>query len=499
MNSSWVLKDLRYIGPELALVAALLVVILVDLTRLKRTAAFFTLVGLFAAAWLTGELLWPDDPAASQKGPVDIAVFRGAYAVDGFAGFFKLAFLGAAMIVGIFSIPAIRDWSSGKGEFFTLLLSCTFGMMLMAGANDLLMMYLTLEFASITSYIMAGFLRKNRKSSEASLKYIIYGAATSGFMIYGMTFLYGLTGSLNVTEIGLALASNPPQATLTLIMSVLIMAGFGYKIAAVPFHMWCPDVYEGAPTPVTAFFSVGPKAAGFAMLARFLHEVYPAEPGGSAFEWKLVIALLAVLTMAVGNFGALQQQNLKRMLAYSSIAHAGYLLVAFVAFTPGSLSALLFYIVIYVMMNLGAFLVVLVLEQKYGIETVDGCRGMGWRSPLLGAVMTVFLFALTGLPPTAGFAGKFLVFSEVIKYGIDPTHGLGVALVVIALIFSVVSLFYYMRISAAMYLAKPREGEAPEVAPGPVYGALLLLLAVGTLALGIWWGPLLKLTQNAKF
>jgi NADH-quinone oxidoreductase subunit N len=501
MNSSWVLKDLRFIGPELALVAALLVVILVDLTRLKRAAAFFALAGLGASAWMVGQLLWPEGADGRHDLPaVDLAVFQGAYAVDGFAGYFKLAFLGAGLIVGIFSIPAIRDWSSGKGEFFTLLLSCTFGMMLMAGANDLLMMYLALEFASITSYIMAGFLRKNRKSAEASLKYIIYGAAASGFMIYGMTFLYGLTGTLNVTEIGLALASNPPQQTLTLIMSVLIMAGFGYKIAAVPFHMWCPDVYEGAPTPVTAFFSVGPKAAGFAMLARFLHEVYPAEPTSQDFAWKLVIALLAVLTMAVGNFGALQQQNLKRLLAYSSIAHAGYLLVAFVAFTAGSLSALLFYIVIYVLMNLGAFLVVLVLEQKYGIETVDGCRGMGWRSPLLGGVMTIFLFALTGLPPTAGFAGKFLVFSEVIKHGVEgPQHHLGVALVVIALIFSVISLFYYMRIAAAMYLAKPREGEAPEVPPGPVYGALLLLLAAGTLALGIWWGPLLQLAQNAKF
>jgi NADH-quinone oxidoreductase subunit N len=488
-NHRWVLEGVRHVQPELALVGALLVVILADLTRFRRLAAFFAIAGLAGAAWL----VW------DARGVAPAVVFGKAYAVDGFAGYFKLTFLAAALIVSVFSIPAIRDWTSGKGEFFALLLSCTFGMLLMSGANDLLMMYLSLEFVSVTSYIMAGFLRKNRKSAEASLKYIIYGAAASGFMIYGMTFLYGLTGSLNVKDIGIELAKNPPQPTLTLITSVLVMAGFGYKIAAVPFHMWCPDVYEGSPTPVTAFFSVGPKAAGFAMLARFLHEVYRAEPGGAAFEWKLVIALLAVLTMAVGNFAALHQQNLKRLLAYSSIAHAGYLLVAFVAFTPGALSALLFYIVVYVVMNLGAFLVVLVLEQKYGIETVDGCRGMGWRSPQLGALMTIFLFALTGLPPTAGFAGKFLVFSEVIRYGIDPTHGLGVALVVIALVFSVISLFYYMRIAGAMYLAKPREDEAPEVSPGPVYGVLLWLLALGTLAFGVWWGPLQQLTEHAKF
>lgn len=499
-QNTWVLEGLKLAKPELALVASILVVILADLTRFKKVAAFFALLGLAFGAWLTGQLLWPEAQDGTRlSDPIHQTAFMGSYAVDGFASYFKLLFILSSLIVTVFSIPAIKDWTSGKGEFFALLLSCTFGMMIMAGANDLLMMYLSLEFVSITSYIMAGFLRKHRKSAEASLKYIIYGAAASGFMIYGMTFLYGLTGSLNVESIGLAIAKNPPQATMTLITSVLIMAGFAYKIAAVPFHMWCPDVYEGAPTPVTAFFSVGPKAAGFAMLARFLHEVYRSEPGGAAFEWKLVIALLAVLTMAVGNFAALHQQNLKRLLAYSSIAHAGYLLVAFVAFTPGSLSALLFYLVIYVVMNVGAFLVVLVLEQKYGIETVDGCRGMGWRSPLLGGVMTVFLFALTGLPPTAGFAGKFLVFSEVIKYGVNPAHGLGVALVIIALVFSVISLFYYMRIAAAMYLAKPREGEAPEVSPGPVYGALLLLLAAGTVILGIFWGPLQTLTDKAQF
>ena len=489
MDNTWVLDGLKHVEPELAMVGALLVVILVDLTPLRRTTAFFAVAGLLVSSWLVCRHL--AEPAH--------AVFRGAYSVDSYANYFKLLFLGAGLIVALFSIPAIRDWQSGKGEFFALLLSSTFGMMLMAGANDLLMMYLSLEFVSITSYILAGFLRKNRKSAEASLKYIIYGAAASGFMIYGMTFLYGLTGTLHVREIGVQLLQVSPQPTLTLITSVLIMAGFGYKIAAVPFHMWCPDVYEGSPTPVTAFFSVGPKAAGFAMLARFLQEVYRAEPGGSAFEWKLVIALLAVLTMAVGNFGALQQQNLKRLLAYSSIAHAGYLLVAFVAFTPAARSALLFYLVIYVIMNLGAFLGVLVLEQKYGIETVDGCRGIGWRSPQLGAVMTIFLFALTGLPPTAGFAGKFLVFSKVIEYGVDPTHGLGIALVVIALFFSVISLFYYMRIVAAMYLAKPADESAEEVSPGMIYGTLLWLLALGTVFFGVWWGPLQDLTAKATF
>jgi NADH-quinone oxidoreductase subunit N len=495
MDSRSIAEGLGATLPETMLAAMMMVVILADLSRFRRSAGFLALLGLF----LAGALVL-GSPAGGPAGPK--AVFAQSYAVDGFSNFFKLTFLGAAFIVGIFSIPAIRGWASGQGEFFALLLACTLGMMLMASANDLLLMYLSLEFSSVTSYILAGLLRKNRKSSEASLKYIIYGAASSGLMIYGMTFLYGLSGTLNVAEIGRRLsepgAGVPP--TLTLITSVLIMAGFGYKIAAVPFHMWCPDVYEGAPTPVTAFFSVGPKAAGFAMLVRFLINVFPVQSGQTdhaPFEWKLVLALLSVLTMAVGNLAALQQQNLKRLLAYSSIAHAGYLLIAFNAFTPDARAGLLAYIFVYVIMNLGAFLVVIVLEEKYGVETIEGCRGLGWRAPQLGALFTVFMISLTGLPPTAGFTGKFLLFGYVIDYGRDRV--LAVALVVAGVLFSVVSLFYYMRPVAAMYLAKTRESEPEEpVSAGPVYTTLLWVLAIGTLGFGLWWGPLQEFAEQSS-
>jgi NADH-quinone oxidoreductase subunit N len=491
MNSHAILDGLRVTLPELLLAGAILVVIVADLTRLKKTAGLLALLGLALAGIQAFKLL--SVPAQ--------AVYSRAYAVDGLSSFFKLTFIGAAFLSGILSIPAIRGWQSGKGEFFALLLSCTFGMLLMSSANDLLLMYLSLEFVSITSYILAGLLRKNRKSAEASLKYIIYGAAASGFMIYGMTFLYGLTGTLNIADVGRELARLGPSVppTLTLITSVLIMAGFGYKIAAVPFHMWCPDVYEGAPTPVTAFFSVGPKAAGFAMLLRFVMNLYPAE--GGAFEWKLVVALLAVLTMAVGNFGAIHQQNLKRLLAYSSIAHAGYLLIAFNALSDTGregIAALLVYLFIYVVMNLGAFLVVLVLEERYGVETVDGCRGIGWRAPGLGALMTIFMVSLTGLPPTAGYTGKFLLFSAVIEHGLGPQRQLGIALVVIAVFFSVISLFYYMRIVAAMYLGKVRESDPTEpVRAGAIYSALVWLMGAGTLLLGLWWAPLQSMAEQA--
>src|SRR5688572_6994476 len=427
MSGAKVLESLGWVWPEVVVVATILAVILADIVRLRALACGLTVVGFAAAAALI-----------QNQGAAGAVVFEKAYAVDGFASAFKLTFLGAGLLTALFSGPAIRGWASGRGEYFALLASCVFGMMIMAGANDLLLMYLSLEFVSITSYIMSGLLRKNRKSAEASLKYIIYGAGASGMMIYGMSFLYGLTGTLDIRELGQRMAELQPNVppTLTLVTSVLIMAGFGYKIAAAPFHMWCPDVYEGAPTPVTAFFSVGPKAAGFAMLARFIDGVFPATSGGP-FEWKLVLALIAVLTMAVGNFGALRQQNLKRLLAYSSIAHAGYLLVAFSAL-EASKQALLFYLVVYVVMNLGAFLVVLFLEERYGVETVDGCKGLGWKNPQLGILATIFLFSLTGLPPTAGFVGKLLVFSTVVEHGLTGRDQLGIALVVGALLCSVI-------------------------------------------------------------
>jgi NADH-quinone oxidoreductase subunit N len=486
--------SLGAVGPEFVLVGTVLLVLLADIVRLRAITCGLTIVGFVVAAGMVYH------QTSGGTAALPGAVFQNAYAVDGFATVFKLAFLGAGILTALFSGPAIRSWASGRSEYFALLASCVFGMVVMAGANDLLLMYLSLEFVSITSYVMAGMLRKNRKSAEASLKYIIYGAGASGMMIYGMSFLYGLTGTLEVHALGQRLSELGPSVppTLTLVTSILIMAGFGYKIAAAPFHMWCPDVYEGAPTPVTAFFSVGPKAAGFAMLARFLEGVFPGT-GGGPFEWKLVLALIAVLTMAVGNLGALHQRNLKRLLAYSSIAHAGYLLVAFVAFTPEARQHLLFYLMVYVIMNLGMFLVVLFLEERYGIETVEGCRGLGWKDPQIGVLSAIFLFSLTGLPPTAGFVGKLLVFSSVVEHALASERPLGVALVVVALIFSVVSLFYYMRIAAAMFLAKPAPGgeEPLPVGSGAVYTGLLWILAAATIGLGIWWGPLETFTRLA--
>jgi NADH-quinone oxidoreductase subunit N len=372
-------------------------------------------------------------------------------------------------------------------------------MMIMAAANDLLMMFLALEFVSVTSYIMAGLLRRNRKSAEAALKYILYGAAAGGVMLFGMSFLYGLTGEVDVTKIGAALKARPAPEMLAVVVSVLIAGGFAYKIAAAPFHMWCPDVYEGAPTPVTAFFSVGPKVAGFAMLGRFLLAVFPDGPRAQAFEWRIVIASMALLTMAIGNLTALWQNNLKRLLAYSGIAHAGYVLLAFLVAEPNHVAAMMYYLVAYLFMNLGAFFVVLVLEQKYGIETVPQCNGLGATDPSICVLMSVFLFSLVGLPPLAGFMGKLLLFGQVIDTAVADRLAwdwLSLSMVVAAVIFSVVSLYYYARIAAKMFLGQT---ETPPVAVirTPLLSGLIWIAAIGTVAFGVYPNWLWRICQDA--
>ena len=486
-----------WMAPEAALTLLILIVIIADLIfrKDKRPVGFVALIGtlvVLALAARTWEI-WPAAIIGSEaKGPV--AAFGGAFAVDLYGNYFKILFLASAAVVIVLTQPVVARWKTGAGETYALMLSCTLGMLLMAGSNDLLMMYLTLEFVSITSYILAGMRSRDRFSSEASLKYIIYGAAASGMMIYGMSFLYGLTGTLNVAEIGPALAKLPvPLAPMKpLLISTLIMAGFGYKIAAAPFHMWCPDVYQGAPTPVTAFFSVGPKAAGFAMLVRFVAGVFQTSGVEGTFDWRLVMAILAVLTMAVGNFGALMQQNLKRLMAYSSIGHAGYMLLAFTVFEPTSVSSVLLYLAVYVIMNLGAFTIVIALEEKFGIETVDGCRGLGWRAPWLCGLMTLFMISLTGLPPTAGFIGKLVLFGAMVES--HSTFAIG--LVIIGVLFSVVSLYYYARVVGAMFLVRPRE-EAPSVRlPASSY-IVLWAMALGTIGFGLFPASLMSAAKRA--
>jgi NADH-quinone oxidoreductase subunit N len=400
----------------------------------------------------------------------------------------------------IFSIPALPDDPTAAdngarpkrdaGEFFTLLMVLTLGMNLMAESRSLLMIYLSLELVSVISFVMAGFKINDGKSSEAALKYVIYGGVASGIMLYGMSWIFGLTQSLYLHDCAVRIAELTAKTgkvpEVVFVGTVCMLAGFGYKISAAPFHMWTPDVYEGAPTPVTAFLSVGPKAAGFAVLVRFFTDALGAGTETTPIDtpWPVVAGCLAMATMTVGNLSALGQDNVKRMLAYSSIAHAGYMLLGFSVFSDAGVASIVFYIVTYCFMNLGAFLVVMAIAEKSdGDETITAFRGLGRRAPVMAAIMTVFLFSLTGLPPMAGFIGKFYLFAALLKAG--GTWNWTVA--VVGVLNSVISLFYYARVIRAMYLEKSDRTEPTTVRR--LFGATSLALAIPTLVLGIYWAP----------
>ncbi|HUI64427.1 MAG TPA: NADH-quinone oxidoreductase subunit N, partial [Bacteroidota bacterium] len=387
------------------------------------------------------------------------------------------------------------------GEYYAILCAAVLGMMLMAGATNLLMMYLSLELSSLSSYLLTGYTREAPDSSEASLKYVIYGALSSGLMLYGISLIYGLTGSLNISAINHMLPSvlsHGGTASVTLLIAgVLALAGFGYKISAVPFHFWTPDVYEGAPIAITAFLSVSSKAGGFAMLIRFVTVTFIDPHGASLLAgkwvslqgvpWADIIAVLAVLSMTIGNLIAVWQNNLKRLLAYSSIAHAGYMLTGIVVMTSQGLAAIMVYFVVYLFMNLGAFYAVMLIADKTGSEDIDEYRGIGSRSPFLAVALAVFLISLTGLPPTAGFIGKLYIFAAMINQG-------WIWLAIVAALNSVIALYYYVRVFRNMFL------RADEASGGPisltwVQGATLLVLLVPTLLLGLYFGPLVSLAQ----
>ena len=354
---------------------------------------------------------------------------------------------------------------------------------------------------SVISFVLAGFKIGDRKSSEGALKYVIFGGVASGVMLYGMSWIYGSTQSLNLGEIYQAISTmaaaqgKVPEAVFIGVLCML--AGFGYKIAAAPFHMWTPDVYEGAPTPVTAFLSVGPKAAGFAVLVRFFYDALHAQGASAdlafaAAPWAVVAGCLAMATMSVGNLSALGQDNVKRMLAYSSIAHAGYMLLGFSVFNEAGTAAIVFYIVAYCFMNLGAFLIVMALaESNGGDETMTAFRGLGRRAPVVAAIMTVFLVSLAGIPPMAGFVGKFYIFAALIKSGGSWNW----LLAVVGVVNSIISLFYYARVIRAMYLEDAEVAEPAQIRK--LFGATSIALAVPTLVLGIYWSPVYEFVARS--
>jgi NADH-quinone oxidoreductase subunit N len=487
--------SLKYFYPEASLIGAILVLVVLDLVfkeRREHWQAYVALAGLAPALVFAIKLY-----AGGESG----ALFTEMLALDPFAGFFRIFFIAATGLTII-----ISTWSSdtsgreNRGEYYAFLLMVTLGMFLLASSMDLLMIYLSLELVSITSYVLAGFLKGVRRSSEAALKYVIYGAVASGIMIYGMSLIYGLTGSTNLMEIRNALSMAPPSTGFALFVAVLfVLAGFGYKIATVPFHMWSPDVYEGAPTPITAFLSVGPKAAGFAVLIRFFYMAMTASgpEGGlwvpvSDIGWPMLLGLLSAGTMTAGNLIAINQSNVKRLLAYSSIAHAGYILMGFVLLSAEGLKAMLFYLVVYLIMNMGAFLVVILVANKLNSEEISDYEGLGWRAPFLAAAMTVFLFSLTGIPPTAGFIGKFYLFAAI--FGKEEFYWLAI----VGILNSVVSLYYYARIVKAMFLSGDKEQTRLTISP--YHTALLGVLVAPTILFGLYWAPLWEfVARSLKF
>ncbi len=477
--SGELLQSLSFFWPETALVATFLLALVADLIFKSKynLAGYITLAGLLVA----GLLLF------AQQGAQQL-VFSGMLTVDPFSFFMRITILISTILVVLFSFSS-KELAEGPfklGEYYMLITGLAFGMFLLSGASNLIFIYLSIEVMSISSYILSGYTKHSKRASEASMKYVVYGAVSSGVMVYGMTLLFGLTGTLSLSGISAYLQQHPVETLPLLLANLMIIAGFGYKISAVPFHFWSPDVYEGSPVTITALLSVASKAAGFAVMLRFFHTALTT--GGQSWEiigqidWHFVIAVLAVLSMTVGNLVALWQNNMKRMLAYSSIAHAGYLLMAVAVLNNTGMAAVLIYFFIYMLMNLGAFYIVQLVADKTGSEEIENYNGLGYRNPLIGVALTVFLVSLTGLPPTAGFIGKLYVFTAVIKAGY-------IWLAVIGVLNSVVSLYYYMRVVRNMYL-RDVESEKQPIVTGRFALVIILLLAIPTLILGIYFGPL---------
>jgi len=469
---------LGFLPPILVGIFAL-VVLLVDLFSpqgQKPNSGVIGLIGLGLAFWATVRL-W------GTQGEL----FGGMVMVDTAASLFHAVFLAVGFITILLSIQYVADAGIEQGEYYALLLFAIFGAMLMASGGDLLIIFLGLEILSLAQYILAGMRHGILKSSESALKYFLLGAFATGFLLYGISLLYGATGTTNLARIVAAVPESGLVAhpLLTLGMGLLVV-GFGFKIAAVPFHMWTPDVYEGAPTPITAFMSTGVKAAGFAALARVFLTALSQLQG----SWEPIFWGMAVVTMTIGNVAAIAQQNVKRMLAYSSIAHAGYLLIALVAGGTAGLTGLLFYLLAYAFMNLGAFAVVVALEQREDRYLLLGdYGGLGFRYPLLGVAMALFMFSLSGLPPTAGFMAKFYVFSAAVEQGY-------IVLAVIGVLNSLVSIYYYLRPIVLMYMEEPK-AEVPVLHLDPFLVTGLVLTILGTIHLGLFPSQLLELAQAA--
>ena len=443
----------------------------------KKVFPTISIVALVAA-------LWGAFAADGERG----LAFQQMILIDPFATFFRMLVIVIGLVAVFSSMEYLRSEKQNGGEYYALVLFSIVGQCLMAASNELIMIFIGLEISSIASYILAGYLRDDARNNESALKYFLLGSFATAFMLYGVAWIYGATGSTNLTEINRALASpNGPSVALAGTAAALMLVGLAFKISAAPFQGWAPDVYQGAPAPVSAFLSVGPKAAAFAILLR----IFMSGFGSIADRWLPAVWVIALATMIVGNFGAIVQSNIKRMLAYSSIAHAGYVLVALAANSATGSAAAMFYLAAYALTNLGAFAVVTYVARKgEKYVSIDDLKGLGQRQPGMAAMLTIFLLSLIGVPLTGGFFGKFYIFKAALDSNLFW-------LTILGLLNSAVAAYYYLRILVVMYMDEPEESTNSLPAAGTAIKIAVYASAVGTIILGIMPTVILNFATQA--
>jgi NADH-quinone oxidoreductase subunit N len=466
--------------PELIIILTFILVVIFDLfNSLQKTfTAWITIVGSAIALYVSIDML--------QVG-TEGTEFSNMIQVDKYSLFFNVIFLVSTILVVLISMNYLGRQDKRQGEYYLLILLATLGMMLMASGNELIVVFLGLELMSLSLYVLAGYFQRSMASSEAGMKYLLLGAFASGFFLYGIALIYGGAGTTSIPQIASALTVGA-KSPLLLSGMFLLVVGFGFKVALVPFHQWAPDVYEGAPTSIAAFISAGPKAAGFAALLRIFMDALQ----NLQSEWIILITVLAALTMTVGNLVAIAQRNIKRMLAYSSIAHAGYILVGLAAANKDGISSAMFYLLVYCVMNIGAFGVVILARTEDGESLmISDYAGLGFKKPLLALFMTIMLLSLAGFPPTAGFVGKFYIFRSAVESG-------QIWLVIIGAINTAISAFYYLRVVVAMYMREP-EAELDFLAYPRLLIVALTLAAIGVVLIGILPSYFLSPAQISTF
>src|ERR1051325_10725855 len=501
-------SDLRLIAPELILTVCACVALVMEVIlpyRKSKLTAYFSLIGV-ALAFVSLAVQW-------WGGAINVAGFYGMLRIDGFAILFRIIFLiSAALAIGI-STRFLDIEGEQHGEYYSLILFATVGMMFIACGYDLISLYISLELMALTFYVLVAFTKREKRSNEAAMKYFLLGAFSSGILLYGMSLLYGVAGSTNIGDIGSSVSGLMPRIEgalqaartsgaiadqitglrpLLLLAMIALGAGLFFKVAAVPFHMWAPDVYEGAPTSVTAFLSTGSKAASFALYARIFNEALP----DMRADWAPLLGLVAAITIMVGNWAAVTQENSKRLLAYSSISNAGYLLLALIANNEYGKIGLIVYLFVYTLMNMGAFGVIISLRRRGIIgDNVDDLTGLAHKAPVMAAMMAIFMLSLGGLPVTGGFIGKYFLFGGLIQQGTAEHKSWYYWLAGWAIINTVVSFAYYFRFIKVMYLGD-RIADNKPLALSPALQVALAVSVIGIIVVGLYPQPFIELAQR---